>query len=232
MRVRPSHQLSFELRLPHWRRALVYYSQVRPLFFLRSSRLWLPDIGICTSWCEAEPRLGNCPLSWLFYAVSWCAVYGSTGLLRSLASAAASAVAESPSSVQQLCYVLPGPTTNTCSLTCACRGAMASATPSTQERRSEARRTISLLDRTLAGPVASVWANQLHRANSGSLRRVSDHAGDQAARSNVRFTLTKTEDAMDSVLPCVAEELLRPMMQSKFGNPARLDFRYTSHQLQ
>lgn len=66
MRVRPSHQLSFELRLPHWRRALVYYSQVRPLFFLRSSRLWLPDIGICTSWCEAEPRLGNCPLSWLF----------------------------------------------------------------------------------------------------------------------------------------------------------------------
>lgn len=109
---------------------------------------------------------------------------------------------------------------------------MASATPSTQERRSEARRTISLLDRTLAGPVASVWANQLHRANSGSLRRVSDHAGDQAARSNVRFTLTKTEDAMDSVLPCVAEELLRPMMQSKFGNPARLDFRYTSHQLQ
>jgi hypothetical protein len=107
---------------------------------------------------------------------------------------------------------------------------MASATPSTQERRSEARRTIGLLDRTLAGPVASVWAQQLHRANSGSLRRVSDHATDQS--SNVRFTLTKTEDAMDSVLPCVAEELLRPMLQSKFGNPARLNFRYTSHQLQ
>ncbi len=31
---------------------------------------------------------------------------------------------------------------------------------------------------------------------------------------------------MDSVIPCAAEMLLRPMMQSRFGNPARLDFRY------
>jgi hypothetical protein len=46
----------------------------------------------------------------------------------------------------------------------------------------------------------------------------------------VKFTLTKTEDAMDSVLPCVAEELFRPMMQNRFGNAAKLDFQFTSEQ--
>jgi hypothetical protein len=34
---------------------------------------------------------------------------------------------------------------------------------------------------------------------------------------------------MDSILPCVAEEWLRPLAQNKFANAAKLDFRYTSH---
>lgn len=35
-------------------------------------------------------------------------------------------------------------------------------------------------------------------------------------------------DAMDSVFPCVAEEWLRPIMQNKFSNPAKLNFQYAS----
>lgn len=35
---------------------------------------------------------------------------------------------------------------------------------------------------------------------------------------------------MDSVIPCAAEEFFRPMMQqNRFGNAAKLQFRYAQH---
>lgn len=43
---------------------------------------------------------------------------------------------------------------------------------------------------------------------------------------------TTTEDAMDSIIPCVAEEWFRPVLQqhSKFGNASKLAFRYSGGQ--
>lgn len=40
--------------------------------------------------------------------------------------------------------------------------------------------------------------------------------------------LSAADDAMDSVFPCAAEEWLRPMLRSKFDNPAKLNFQYAS----
>lgn len=40
--------------------------------------------------------------------------------------------------------------------------------------------------------------------------------------------LLAADDAMDSVFPCVAEEWLRPIMQNKFSNPAKMNFQYAS----
>lgn len=101
-------------------------------------------------------------------------------------------------------------------------------TVSNAERASEAKRQISILDRSLAGPVASVWAQQLFYSGSGRSRVSDDGSSKTKVQPRVRFMVTKTDDAMDSVFPCVAEEWLRPIMQNKFSNPAKMNFQYAS----
>lgn len=98
---------------------------------------------------------------------------------------------------------------------------------------------VTLLDRTLPVPIASLVAVSLHRQRSsesgslGSLQSGQHKQPKQGAAQphSTRFLTTKTEDAMDSILPCAAEEWFRPVLQqhNKFGNPAKLSFRYSAH---
>lgn len=68
----------------------------------------------------------------------------------------------------------------------------AMATPSTQEKHTETRRTIGLLAPAIAGPVASIWSNSLIRQNSMRSRRVSGDSEQHHSHTSVKFTLTKT----------------------------------------
>lgn len=94
----------------------------------------------------------------------------------------------------------------------------------------DGRRMVALFEPKVGGPLAAMWLS--HAILPGGRRQPesvsSQQAGSASASSSkgVRFTLTRTEDAMDSVLPCAAEELLRPLAQraSKFGNPAKMRF--------
>jgi hypothetical protein len=86
---------------------------------------------------------------------------------------------------------------------------------------------VTLLDPRIAGPVASLWTTNLYSNGSSGHVRSSMDLG-QRPQASTRFVLSKTEDAMDSVIPCVAEELFRPMMRSKFANPAQLQFKWCS----
>lgn len=96
---------------------------------------------------------------------------------------------------------------------------------STAEKRTEARRMVQVLDKSLPGPVTSLWVSTLHRTSSSSGMR-SDVSGAQ----QTRFCTTQTEDAMDSILPCAAEEWLRVFNRhNQFGNAAKLKFRYSAH---
>jgi hypothetical protein len=55
---------------------------------------------------------------------------------------------------------------------------------------------------------------------------VYDDFSQRSAAACVLFA----EDAMDSVIPCAAEEFFRPMLQNRFGNPAKLQFSYRNAQ--
>jgi len=89
------------------------------------------------------------------------------------------------------------------------------------------RRQLMLFTPTLGVPVASLVTNALFPAPPRTPRSATKSESHQRRESRgTRFVLSRTEDAMDSVLPCAAEELFRPMMQSKFANPAKLNFRY------
>lgn len=92
----------------------------------------------------------------------------------------------------------------------------------------QAKRMVHLFDARIAGPVASMWAQALfgvpsHGMSGGTPRSSLEQ---QPAVRGVRFVVSRTEDAMDSVIPCAAEELLRPMIQSKFADAAKMQFRY------
>jgi hypothetical protein len=88
---------------------------------------------------------------------------------------------------------------------------------------------VHLFDARIAGPVASMWAQALFGVpthSGGQTPRSSLEQQPAASRAGVRFVVSRTEDAMDSVIPCAAEELLRPMIQSKFADAAKMQFRY------
>jgi hypothetical protein len=60
-------------------------------------------------------------------------------------------------------------------------------------------------------------------SSEGRLQPRSSGSGG-AAGSKTRFVLSRTEDAIDSVLPCAAERMFwRP---GRFGNPSNLHFSY------
>lgn len=99
----------------------------------------------------------------------------------------------------------------------------------TQSERADARRMIPLFDKSIAGPVASLWVSSLNTPSKKI--RLSD-GGSQAGQQRTRFMVTRTEDtASYSLIPCAAEEWFRPLFEqnSKFGNPAKLKFRYSAH---
>lgn len=93
--------------------------------------------------------------------------------------------------------------------------------------RTNAVRLVALADRSLAGPVASLFVGQAFGgggggggplggghggsgsgSGSGSADVSPTHANGNGGNGGVRFTTTRTEDAMDSVLPSAAEDLL------------------------
>lgn len=94
--------------------------------------------------------------------------------------------------------------------------------------RTNAVRLVAMADRSLAGPVASLFvghalgsagiprasaANGRNGSGSGSGSGSADASpthlsGNGNGAGGVRFTTTRTEDAMDSVLPTAAEDLL------------------------
>jgi hypothetical protein len=95
--------------------------------------------------------------------------------------------------------------------------------------RTNAVRLVAMADRSLAGPVASLFvghalggagiprasANGRNGSGSGSGSGSADASPTHLSGGNsgngaggVRFTTTRTEDAMDSVLPTAAEDLL------------------------
>jgi hypothetical protein len=106
--------------------------------------------------------------------------------------------------------------------------------------QTEARRVVLLLDRAIAGPVASLWTGHLYgsgAAHGGGGAAATNPAATPAASARdlrrtssgrkigTRFVLTKTEDALDSVLPTQAEEFLRRKMPAcKFTNVSKLRF--------
>jgi len=95
--------------------------------------------------------------------------------------------------------------------------------------RADARRVVGLFDKTMTGPVASLWVSSL---NTHRPVRLSDGGTAQGGPQRTRFTITRTEDtASYSLIPCAAEEWFRPLFEqnSKFGNPAKLKFRYSAH---
>lgn len=100
--------------------------------------------------------------------------------------------------------------------------------------KSSARRVVGLIDKTIAGPVASLMVAQTFGlGSSGSMlsRQKSGRLSDNGTQ-RTRFCTTKTEDAMDGgcMIPCALEEWFRPVLQNnKFGNPDKLKFRYSAH---
>lgn len=90
----------------------------------------------------------------------------------------------------------------------------------------EAKRIVLLVSPTIAGPVASVWANALYSDNSKAPR--SPHMPGALERRNsrrIRFTTTRTEDAMDSVLPSAPEDFLKRLGNGgRFSNPERMNW--------
>ena len=90
--------------------------------------------------------------------------------------------------------------------------------------RTNAVRLVAMADRSLAGPVASLFVGAAFGgggggpsrptgggsgSGSGSADASPTHlAGNGGGGGGVRFTTTRTEDAMDSVLPTAAEDLL------------------------
>eukprot|EP00775_Hariotina_reticulata_P012944 gene12944-13072_t len=91
----------------------------------------------------------------------------------------------------------------------------------------DTKRTICLLDARLAGPVASIWSSHLHRQRRDSEGNLEQNVPNL---SKTCFIVSRTEDAMDSVIPCAAEEFFRPMLQNRFSNPAKLQFSYRTAQ--
>lgn len=89
--------------------------------------------------------------------------------------------------------------------------------------RTNAVRLVAMADRSLAGPVASLFVgaafggsgagpSRPNAGGSGSGSGSADvsptHLAGASGNGGVRFTTTRTEDAMDSVLPTAAEDLL------------------------
>lgn len=93
--------------------------------------------------------------------------------------------------------------------------------------RTNAVRLVAMADRSLAGPVASLFVGHalggaMPRASAGrgggsgsgsasadaSPTHMGGANGGGRGGGGVRFTTTRTEDAMDSVLPTAAEDLL------------------------
>ena len=93
--------------------------------------------------------------------------------------------------------------------------------------RTNAVRLVAMADRSLAGPVASLFVGAALGGGGGgglggggmaSRRNAGNGSGSGSADASpthnsggnggVRFTTTRTEDAMDSVLPTAAEDLL------------------------
>lgn len=68
------------------------------------------------------------------------------------------------------------------------KGGRMSSSTSAAERRTETRRVVGLLDKSIAGPVASLWASSLHR--TPSFGRLSDSSSNPGQRT--RFCTTKT----------------------------------------
>jgi len=82
---------------------------------------------------------------------------------------------------------------------------------------------VLLLSPAIAGPVASMWTSHLYGndvAGSGSARSSLE----AVATTRTRFTTTRTEDAMDSVLPSAPEAMIKGLraQNGRFGNPATL----------
>lgn len=170
--------------------------------------------------------------------------------------------------------------------------------------RADARRVVGLFDKTMTGPVASLWVSSL---NTHRPVRLSDGGTAQGGPQRTRFTITRTGELVEqiayilsacpnvlwsisleggeqlllgkachqqhrpvtrahwcscqglylplyladqwsralpmacgcvaedtasySLIPCAAEEWFRPLFEqnSKFGNPAKLKFRYSAH---
>jgi hypothetical protein len=91
----------------------------------------------------------------------------------------------------------------------------------------QAKRMVHLFDARIAGPVASMWAQALFGVPAPGMSGTPRSSLEQQPPTRgVRFVVSRTEDAMDSVIPCAAEELLRPMIQSKFADAAKMQFRY------
>lgn len=95
----------------------------------------------------------------------------------------------------------------------------------------DAKRVVTLLDPRIAGPVASLWTASLY--GHVPIARQSSSMGSRSSMEEdrpvgVRFVVTRTEDALDSVLPCAAETLFKPLSQNKFSNASKLQFSYGS----
>lgn len=103
----------------------------------------------------------------------------------------------------------------------------------TQESPATAKRVMGLLDKTIAGPIASlVVAHSFGGPAPMASRSRSGRLSDAGGMQRTRFCTTKTEDAMDGgcIIPCPLEEWFRPVLQNnKFGNPDKLKFRYSAH---
>ena len=81
---------------------------------------------------------------------------------------------------------------------------------------------VLLLSPAIAGPVASMWTSHLYGndAGSGSARSSME----AVCTTRTRFTTTRTEDAMDSVLPSAPEAMIKDLRRQngRFSNPATL----------
>ncbi|KAI8473587.1 MAG: hypothetical protein J3K34DRAFT_391735 [Monoraphidium minutum] len=76
-------------------------------------------------------------------------------------------------------------------------------------------------------PVAPAVPRVQRLPGLGSLQRSpSSSSGGASPPGRTRFVLSKTEDAIDSVLPCAAERMFR--RPGKFGTASNLRFTYHS----
>ncbi|KIY95635.1 hypothetical protein MNEG_12326 [Monoraphidium neglectum] len=92
--------------------------------------------------------------------------------------------------------------------------------------------THTLFSHSYSGGGAAAAAPAPPRAASQALRSLADGRARARAPSDggvgtggrTRFVLSRTEDAIDSVLPCAAERMFK--RPGKFGNPGGLRFTY------